>query len=48
MLSTHGVGAYQENELARNSSGNARLQSSPIAEPLWTDPSLNSGMMRAS
>ena len=26
------------NELTRNSSGNTRLQSSQLAEPLWTDP----------
>ena len=32
------------NELTRNSSGNARLQSSQLAEPLWTDPGLKSGI----
>ena len=29
---------HRENELTRNSSGNARQQSSQLAEPLWTDP----------
>ena len=28
------------NKLARNSSGNAPLHSSQLAEPLWTDPGL--------
>ena len=37
------VGIYQENELTRNSSGNARSKSSQLAEPLWTDPGLKSG-----
>ena len=32
------------NELTRNSSGNTRSQSSQLAEPLWTDPGLKSGM----
>ena len=32
------MGTYQGNEFTRNSSGNARPQSSQIAEPLWTDP----------
>ena len=32
------------NELTRNSSGNTRLQSSQLAEPLWTDPGLKSGI----
>ena len=32
------------NELTRNSSGNTRLQSSHLAEPLWTDPGLKSGI----
>ena len=31
------------NELTRNSSGNARSQSSQLAEPLWIDPGLKSG-----
>ena len=37
-------GTYQENELTRNSSGNARPQSSQLAELLWTDPGLQSGI----
>ena len=32
------------NELTRNSSGNTRSQSSQLAEPLWTDPGLKSGI----
>ena len=32
------------NELTRNSSGNTRLQSSQLAEPLSTDPGLKSGI----
>ena len=31
-------------ELTRISTGNTRLQSSQLAEPLWPDPSLNSGI----
>ena len=31
-------------ELASNSSGNTRSQSSQLAEPLWTDPGLKSGI----
>ena len=43
-LSRHSVGTYQGNELTRNSSGNTRSQSSQLAEPLWTDPGLKSGI----
>ena len=43
MLSRHSVGTYQENEFTHNSSRNARPQSSQLAEPLWTDPGLQSG-----
>ena len=32
------VVTHQGNELTRNSSENARPQSSQLAEPLWTDP----------
>ena len=32
------------NELTRKSSGNTRSQSSQVAEPLWTDPGLKSGI----
>ena len=35
-------GNLSGNELTRNSSGNTRLQPSQLAEPLWTDPGLNS------
>ena len=31
-------GNNQGNDLTRSSSGNARTQSSQLAEPLWTDP----------
>ena len=44
MLSKHGVGTYQGNELTRNSSGNTQPQSSQLAVPLWTDPNLKSGI----
>ena len=33
-----------ENDFTRNSSGNTRQQSSQLAEPLWTDPGLKSGI----
>ena len=33
------------NELTRNSSGNTRSRSSQLAEPLWTDPGLKSGII---
>ena len=33
-----------KNELTRNSSGNTPTQSSQLAEPLWTDPGLRSGI----
>ena len=32
------------NELTSNTSGNTRSQSSQLAEPLWTDPGLKSGI----
>ena len=32
------------NELTRNLSGNIRPQSSQLAEPLWTDPGIKSGI----
>ena len=31
-------------KLKRNSSGNTRSQSSKLAEPLWTDPGLKTGI----
>ena len=31
-------------KFTRNSSGNARPQSSQLAEPLWADPGLKSGI----
>ena len=37
-------GNLSGNELTRNSSGNARSQSSQLAKPLWTDPGLKSGI----
>ena len=37
-------GNISGNELTRNSSGNARSQSFQLAEPLWTDPGLKSGI----
>ena len=38
ILSRHSFGTYQGIELTRNSLGNARTQSSQLAEPLCTDP----------
>ena len=43
-LSRHDVGTDQENKLTCNSSGNTRPWSSQLAEPLWTDPGLKSGI----
>ena len=37
-------GSLSGNELTRNSSGNTRSQSSQLAEPLWTDSGLKSGI----
>ena len=37
-------GSLSGNELTRNSSGNTRPQSSQLAEPLWTDRGLKSGV----
>ena len=37
-------GNLSGNELTRNSSENTRLQSSQLAELLWTDPDLKSGI----
>ena len=37
-------GDYHGNELAHNSSGNTRPQSSQLAEPLWTYPGIKSGI----
>ena len=44
MLSRHSVGTYQGNELTRNSSGNTWPQLSQLAEPLWTDLGVKSGI----
>ena len=37
-------GNLSGNELTRNSSENTQSQSSQLAEPLWTDPGLQSGI----
>ena len=37
-------GNLSGNELTQNSSGNTQSQSSQLAEPLWTDPGLKSGI----
>ena len=42
--SRHSVGTLSENEIARNLSGNTGPQSSQLAEPMWTDPGLKSGI----
>ena len=44
IMSRHSTRTYQGNELTRNSSGNAQPQSSQFAEPLKSDPGLNSGI----
>ena len=44
MLSGRNVETYQENKLTRNSSENTWPQLSQLAEPLWTDPGLKSGI----
>ena len=38
-------GNLSGNELTRNLSGNIRPQSSQLAAPLWTNPSINSGII---
>ena len=43
-LSRHSVGTYQGNELTCNRSGSTRARSPQLAEPLWTDPGLKSGI----
>ena len=43
MLSKHSVGTYQGNKLTCNSSG-ITPQMSQLAEPLWTDSGLKSGI----
>ena len=42
-LSRYSVGTYQQTS-SRSSSGNTRTQSSQLAELLWTDPSVKSGI----
>ena len=37
-------GNLSGNKLTRNSSGSTQSQSSQLAEPLWTDPGLKSGI----
>ena len=44
MLSKYRVKTYQGNELIRNSSGYAPQQSSQLAEPLWSNAGLMSGI----
>ena len=43
-MSRHSVGTLSGNELIRNSSGYTWSQSSQLAEPMWTDPGLKSGI----
>ena len=43
-LSRDSVGTLSGNELTRNSSGNTRSQLSQLAEPLWNNPGLKSGI----
>ena len=44
MLAKHCVGTYQGNEPACDLLGNVIQQSSQLAEPLWTDPGIWSGI----
>ena len=44
MLSMRGVGSYQGNEVTRSWTGNACSQSYQLAETLWNDPGLQSGI----
>ena len=48
MLSRQSVGTHQVNELTRKSSGNARPESSQLAESRWPDPSPSSGTISVS
>ena len=43
-LSGQSVGTLSGNELTRNWSGNTQTQSSQLAEPLWTNPDVKSGI----
>ena len=43
-LSRQCVGIFSGNELTRNSPRNTQSQSSQLAETLWTDPGLKSGV----
>ena len=43
-LSWHSMGTYQETSSQAILSGNALPLSSQLAEPLWTDPGLMSGI----
>ena len=43
-LSKHSVRTYQETSLHATRQGDTRPQSSQLAEPLWTDPGLKSGI----
>ena len=43
-LSRHSVGTLSGKELTSSSSGNTRSQSSQLAEPLWTNPGVKSGI----
>ena len=44
MLARQSMGTYPENKLTHNLSRNFQPQSSQLAEPLWTDPGLTSGI----
>ena len=44
MLSRHGLGTYQGNELTCNLLGNIQPHSSQLAQPLWTDPGTKGGI----
>ena len=44
MLSSHIAGTYQGNELTRNLLGKTWPELCQLAEPLWVDPGLKSGI----
>ena len=44
LSTTHSCENRSGNELTRNSPGNTQPQSSQLAEPLWTDPGIKSGI----
>ena len=44
LQSRHSEGTYPGIELTHDSSGNTQPQSFQLAQPMWTDPDLKSGI----